>query len=112
MDPTPANLQWFSQLTAETNFPCQWIGLTQCNMLAPTYQAMVDYWIRDGRQRLDGAMEALTAVVAGRIRRQTGQPLEALDVVGDIGSIHKAVNDSDPFYRYEFVTSDRLPNSA
>lgn len=81
MDPTPANLQWFSELTAEAEFPCQWIGLTQCNMLTATYQAMVDYWIHDGRQRLDGAMEALTAVVAGRIRRETGQPLASTSLL-------------------------------
>jgi|GEM_PF-777303 len=111
INPTPGNLQWFSQLTAEAGFPCQWIGLTQCNMLAATYQSMVDYCIHNGRQRLDGAMEALTAVVAGRIRREAGQPLAAGHVVGDIGAIHQAVNDSDPFYRYGFVTSDRPPNS-
>jgi hypothetical protein len=110
MDPTPDNLQWFSGLTAEAEFPCQWIGLTQCNMLAATYPTMVDYWIHDGRQRLGGAMEAMTAALAGRLRRQTGQPLEAGDVVGDIGAIHQAVNNSDPFCRYEFTTADRPPS--
>jgi serine/threonine protein kinase len=82
IDPTTTNLQWFSQLTAETAYPCQWIGLTQCNMLVAKYPSLVDYWINDSRAHFEGARHSRKAA------RRFGDRWERVGNLGEGGQAH------------------------
>ena len=54
-------------------------------------------------------MDNLTAVISGRQDRQRNAPLVAADVVPDLAAIHRALNEHDPFYKYDFMVSDSPP---
>ena len=73
---------------------------------------IIDYYLRDGKERLAHAMNQLTALLARRQNREDGEPLSPLDVMGDLASIHDALNAHDPFYRYHYQTSDLPPSEA
>lgn len=107
--PTPGNLVWFSELTAGAECKCHWLGLDHLNLLASRYPDVIDWYLHDGRDRLAAALEPLAAVIAGRTRRRTGQPLTATDLYTDLVSIHHAINTHDPHYCYTFEVSHIPP---
>ncbi|MEN4446349.1 hypothetical protein [Mycobacterium sp. SM3041] len=110
LDLTDHNLaNWLKQLTADAKFPCETHGLLYCDTKAAQYPKVVDYYMRDGKERLQAAVDNLTAIIAHRVNRQPNEPLIATDVMSDLASIYKALNDHDPFYRYEFSVSDSPP---
>lgn len=110
LDLTDHNLaHWLKDLTADAEFPCETHGLLYCDTKAAQYPKVVDYYLRDGKDRLQAAMNNLTAIVARRDNRGPDQPLAATDVVSDLASIYNALNEYDPFYRYEFAVSDNPP---
>jgi hypothetical protein len=109
LDPTDNELRWFEELTTNSGFPCELNGLLFCDTLAANYPKVIDYYLRDGKDRLVAAMNSLTQVISGRANRQDNAPLAVGDVVSDLASIHRALNEFDPFYRYEFGVSDNPP---
>ncbi|UVO12340.1 hypothetical protein NM962_21155 [Mycobacterium sp. SVM_VP21] len=110
LDLTDHNLaNWLKELTAAAEFPCETHGLLYCDTKAAQYPKVVDYYMRDGKERLQAAVDNLTAIIARRVDRQRNEPLVATDVMADLASIYNALNDHDPFYRYEFGVSDSPP---
>ncbi|MDB5712586.1 MAG: hypothetical protein JWL96_4656 [Sphingomonas bacterium] len=109
LDLTSQNLGWLDDVTTSATFPCETNGLLFCDTMAANYPKIIDYYLRDGRERLEGAMNTLASIIAGRADRQLNEPLGAADVVSDIASIHKALNESDPFYHYDFAVSEKPP---
>lgn len=110
LDLTDHNLaQWLKDLTSDAEFPCETHGLLYCDTKAAQYPKIVDYYVRDGKERLEAAMNNLTAIIAHRSDRRSDESLVATDVISDLTSIYKALNDYDPFYRYEFAVSDNPP---
>lgn len=109
LDPTDHNLSWLSQVTQDAEFACEIKGLVWCDSMAAAYPAVVDYYLRDGKDRLEAQMNNLTAILSGRRNRQENDPLAPGDVVGDLASIHRALNACDPFYRYDYAVSDDPP---
>ncbi len=110
LDLTDHNLaNWLKELTVDAKFPCETHGLLYCDTKAAQYPKVVDYYMRDGKERLQSAVDNLTAIIARRVDRQPNEPLVATDVMSDLASIYKALNDHDPFYRYEFGVSDSPP---
>ncbi|UQX09359.1 hypothetical protein [Candidatus Mycobacterium methanotrophicum] len=110
LDVTDHNLaNWLKKLTAGAEFRCETHGLLYCDTKAAQYRKVVDYYMRDGKERLQAAVDDLTAIIARRVDRQPNEPLVATDVMTDLASIYNALNDHDPFYRYEFGVSDSPP---
>lgn len=110
LDLTDHNLaHWFDELTKDVGFPCETHGLLYCDTKAAQYPKIVDYYLHDGKDRLQAAMGDLTAILARRSGRQQDDPLIATDVMPDLRSIYGALNEHDPFYRYEFSVSDSPP---
>lgn len=110
LDLTDHNLaNWLRELTEDAEFPCETHGLLFCDTYASRYPNVVDYYHRDGKERLDSAMERLTQVISGREDRRRGDPLSPVDVATDLAAIHHALNEHDPFYRYDFAVSDGPP---
>lgn len=109
LDLTDHNLaQWLKDLTEGAEFPCETHGLLYCDTKAAQYPKIIDYYLRDGKDRLQAAVGDLAAIIANRTR-EADRPLAATDVVSDLTAIYRALNDHDPFYRYEVALSDSPP---
>ena len=109
MDLTDNELNWLKDVTAGAEFPCEPNGLLYCDTLASHYPQVIDYYLRDGKERLQGAINNLTALISDRKNRQENDALVPADVVSDLSSIYQALNDYDPFYHYNFGVSDTPP---
>jgi hypothetical protein len=110
LDLTDNELRWFhEELTRDCEFPCEINGLLYCDTMAATYPNVVDFYLRDGKDRVQAATDKLTDLLSGRLDRQQNDPLVTRDVVPDLTAIYGALNEHDPFYKYEFTVSDSPP---
>jgi hypothetical protein len=104
MDPTSEDEGWFRQLTAQVPFPCDWKGQLFWDSEATKHPQVIDYYLRDGKARLEGRVRDLQHLLD-----QPGMPLRAADISGRLESLRAAINRDDPHYRYEFSTSGTAP---
>jgi hypothetical protein len=104
MDPTSEDEEWFRQLTAQAPFPCAWKGQLFWDSEAAKHAHVVDYYLRDGKARLEGRVRDLQYLLA-----EPGTPLRAADIGGRLEDLRAAINRDDPHYRYEFSTSAAAP---
>ncbi|GAB20615.1 hypothetical protein GOEFS_121_00170 [Gordonia effusa NBRC 100432] len=109
LDPTPGNEGWFTTFTESAGFPCEWMGLNQVEYLVSQNPKVIDYYLRDGRERLQEQLDRLAGIIAGREGRSTGEPLEPIDVRNDLLDIYQAINEYDPHYRYEVSMTAQPP---
>jgi hypothetical protein len=106
MDPTSEDERWFRQLTAQAPFPCDWKGQLFWDSEAAKHAHVIDYYVRDGKARLEGRVRDLQHLLD-----QPGTPLRAADISGRLESLRAAINRDDPHYRYEFSTSATAPTA-
>jgi hypothetical protein len=104
IDPTSEDERWFRQLIAQAPFRCDWKGRLFWDSEAAKHAHVVDYYLRDGKARLEGRVRDLQYLLA-----QPGTPLRAADVGGKLEELRAAINRDDPHYRYEFSTSATAP---
>jgi hypothetical protein len=104
LDPTSEDEGWFRQLTAEAPFPCDWKGQLFWDSEATKHPHVLDYYLGDGKARLEGRVRDLRHLLA-----QPGAPLRAADVGGKLEELRAAINRDDPYYRYEFSPSATAP---
>lgn len=109
LDLTSQNLSWLDDFIGDVDFPCETHGLLLCDTLAAQYPNVIDYYLRDGRERLQAHMDNLTDLLSDRRDRQSGEPVRAADVYSDLASIYKALNACDPFYEYWIQASSAAP---
>jgi hypothetical protein len=104
MDQTSEDEEWFRELTARAPFPCDWRGQLFWDSEAAKHAHVIDYYLRDGKGRLEERVRDLQHLLA-----QPGVPLRAVDVRGTLEGLRIAINRADPHYRYEFSTSATAP---
>lgn len=114
LDPTKENyLDWFDdELTKGAEFPCAWRGLSYLEGLAGTYPEVVDYYVGNGKARVE---ELIAQMVTGfRLVKQSAEvahsgQLQPLDTVDGLRAIYAALNANDPLYRYSFAVDHAMP---
>jgi hypothetical protein len=104
MDPTSEDEAWFRQLTAQAPYHCDWKGQLFWDSEATKHPHVVDYYLRDGKARLEERVRDLQHLLT-----QPGTPLRAVDIGGKLEELRAAINRDDPHYRYEFSTSATAP---
>jgi hypothetical protein len=77
LDPTSEDEEWFRQLTAQAQFPCNWKGQLFWDCEASKHAHVIDYYLRDGKARLEGTARDLKHLLD-----QPGTPLRAADISG------------------------------
>jgi hypothetical protein len=113
LDLTDKNLGWLDQIIQGFDFPYEVNGLIYCDTLAANYPKVIDYYFRDGKERLAASLNDLTAIIAGRdSRRAQDEQLRPTDVTKDLAAIHRSLNASDPFYKYSFSVDDEPPSDV
>lgn len=108
LDPTREQYQWLLDEAADANVPfgVEWRGLRFLEGLAADYPQVIDYYLRDGKDRLDGSIAALRDLAQLPASR-SGTALEPADTVDRLRNLREALNRDDPHYRYDFeVTAD------
>ena len=68
VNPTNENLEWLEGFTAGHGLLAQWRGLNFLEGLAADYPSVIDYYLRDGKDRLQAALESLTTVLRTSMR--------------------------------------------
>jgi hypothetical protein len=104
IDQTSDDEEWFRELIARAPFPCDWKGQLFWDSEAAKHAHVIDYYLRDGKGRLEERVRDLQHLLA-----QPGVPLRAVDVGGTLEGLRIAINRADPHYRYEFSTSATAP---
>lgn len=110
-NPSNEALEWLDEVTAGSDIPHEWIGRTQLDTWAAENPRLVDYYFGDGADRLQELVAQ--ALLAGREAPQ-GEPGEALlgAVTERALSLQTALDEIDPFYRYEIeVRAGRIPDA-
>jgi hypothetical protein len=107
-NPSKEAIKWFDEvLTVDTDFSRSWKGLDYVDGLAAKYQDIIDYYLRDGKDRLEVTVKEFLAVVG----------LENTDItpsgsVESIENLHDRLNKFDPHYRYDFSVAALGPDGS
>lgn len=104
IDPTPDEQEWFEAMRSAAPFDCHWEGLPFWDGLAARHPYVIDYYLRDGRERIEKHAAALLDAVSPHLA-----PLTAGDVAGHLARLRQLLNETDPHYRYEFETGAEFP---
>jgi hypothetical protein len=108
LDGTHENHMWLATITNTTNDYEQWRGLAYLDGLAAKFPEVVDYYLADGRDRLQQAMQSLAAAIGiGGFPPPT--ELTGGSSIDGLAGIHETINKCDPHYRYDFAVSGTRP---
>jgi hypothetical protein len=110
LDPTREQYQWLKDQASALHVPfnIQWRGLGFLEGLAADYPQVIDYYLRDGRDRLEGSI-AILRDLAQLSASKSGAVLEPADVTVRLGNLREALNRDDPHYRYDFEVTGSEP---
>jgi hypothetical protein len=106
MDPSKEAEKWFEGLKKDAGFECEWKGETFVDGLAAKYPHVVDYYLRDGKARLENLLGEWADIV--QVLRDP-RPLLAADLVPTLEKVSLAINRDDPHFRYEFSITGSAP---
>ena len=112
LNPTREQYKWLKDQAADLGVPfkVEWRGLDFLEKLAADYPQVIDYYLRDGKDRLEGSIVVLRDLAQLSVSA-TGAALEPRDVVERLGNLRQALNRDDPHYRYDFEVTANLPYS-
>ncbi len=99
INPTLPETKWLADLTQGSDHSTGWKGLDFCEGLAAKYPDVLDYYLFDGKTRLEETIRDFL-VLAGfpaQVRIEPGKAYDSLE------AIHDALNAFDPHFRYDFL---------
>jgi hypothetical protein len=109
--PTTTSLKWFREMIDGQPFSCTWLGEDFLDGLASESPDVVDYYFRDGKDRLAVAL-AQFAQATGSGLRPADDELTPQDATSAILATHNLINSLDPHFRYDFSVDSRPPELA
>jgi hypothetical protein len=105
LDQSEADAAKFGLLVASGPFElCEWKGLAWLDALASEYPGVVDYYLADGKARLEEAHRDLMAVLGARASASDGADARA--TTDGLTALHRTLNRHDPLYRYDFAVGN------
>ena len=106
-NPTNEQLDWFTVLTEGVEFPRDWKGLDFVEGLVTKYPEVIDYYLHDGKERLEDVV-ARFLKLAG-MGNPVQPPSESRETIEEI---HKALNQFDPHFLYDFSVDSVLADGT
>jgi hypothetical protein len=100
-DATIPNLSWLAELTEGAAFSCDWRGLNFVDGLAAKYPDVIDYYFRDGKDRLEGTLRGFMSITNLGTASQGHVPASL--AVPTLQALHTTVNSIDPHYYYDLA---------
>ncbi|WP_156737779.1 hypothetical protein [Mycobacterium scrofulaceum] len=113
LDPTTENTEWFEELESSAYFPCVWEGLARVEGWAAAHRDIVDYYLRDGRERLMEEVARFVAVSAIPLNgplAATPEDFAGLEpdmVQNQLATLRDTLNRRDPHFQYDIAVSHR-----
>lgn len=102
LDQSEADAGKFDQLVADGPFElCEWRGLAWLDALASEYPEVVDYYLGDGKARLEQAQRDLMRILDTRDAAVGAANVAATS--DGLNALHRSLNRHDPLYRYDFA---------
>lgn len=99
-NPTNERLDWLRELTIDADFPTHWMDRATLETFAAENPALVEYYFGDGGERLN-RLQA-NAFRGGQALPEGVAAEDLLDAASArLLALSTALNDVDPFYRYE-----------
>lgn len=108
LNPSAAELDWFQNATASRPFAAYWFGLDRLESLAAEFPDVVDYYVGDGRRRVEQSIEQLRAL-AGIVPGGNSQLIAPADTTSPLAALYRTLNRDDPHFRYEFEVGAQPP---
>ena len=105
LDPTSEDDDWFRTLTADAPFESRWLGRVFWDSEASKYPYVIDYFFRDGKERLLSRIQTLHQLLAN-----PDSPPRPGDVVDALGRLRDELNSADPYYTYDFAVTGSPPS--
>ncbi|MEU8309831.1 hypothetical protein AB0C84_40300 [Actinomadura sp. NPDC048955] len=99
-EPTHERLEWLAELTAGHGIRVEWMGGRILDGMAARRPSLVEYFFGDGGERLQRLMTAALHAGTEVPAQKAGDDLLAA-VIGRHQALTAALNELDPFYRYE-----------
>lgn len=99
LEPTPQNETWLEELTQGSEIEIRWIGRALLDGWAADNPRLTDYFFGDGGRRLHELM-ALAFSGARPPADDEGEPL-LTSIQDRMRDLNRALDEVDPFYRYE-----------
>ena len=96
IDPTPGELEWFRNLRKRCLFPIEWCGKTWLDEKLAAFPDIRRYF-------LEGAKDEVYQLLL-ELGKEQARLTDVHDAVGRFKTIHKRLNEIDPYYRYEIAT--------
>jgi len=111
IDPTRAEIEWLEVVAREVEapFPCEFRGLPFLERMAADSPSVVDYYIGDGRDRLDLTLSRLADMLGLQKAEESGAVLTPTDAAGHLQAIGELLNGDDPHFYYEFSGTQTVP---
>jgi hypothetical protein len=110
MDPSPPEITWLTRAAARLKLPfkVEWRPLPFLEGLVTEYPEVIDYYLRDGRDRLEGLIADLRDLARLPVSA-TGAAVQPGDLTERLGALFLSLNRQDPHYRYEFEVTAEPP---
>jgi hypothetical protein len=110
LDPTKEQLEWLAEEAASLGVPfeVEWRGRSFLDGLAADNPQVIDYYLRDGKDRLQEAITVLRDLAQFSPSRAT-VAVEPNDVPRRLAVVLRALNGEDPHYRYDFEVTAGPP---
>lgn len=101
LDPTREQLRWLQHVTSQGDFPRTWHGLAYVEGLAAKYPDVIDYYLFEGKERLQDVLERFLTLAG--LQNPAQPPAASQHTLDDL---YQALNEFDPHYRYHFSVGE------
>lgn len=100
LNPTRTDLTRLRDLVKDAPFTAEWRGLTFIEGLAATYPEVIDYYLRNGNDRLRHAMGDMTTLIKGVDQQPSGDGVVDPDTIWPVLAAAQRLLDTDPHFTY------------
>jgi hypothetical protein len=105
VNPSKEQLAWVDEFTQGSGLFCTWLGIDYIEGLVTKFPEVVDYYFDNGRERVDETVSRYLSIL--HAVNPVPSPGESVQTLTDI---HKALNDNDPHFRYDYSVTGVGPD--
>ena len=98
LKPSAEELAWLTQYLTSKGVAGEWFGLSKIEGLAAKHPDVVDYYVGDGRTRLEESIRLLRDLTGFPEASDPGAVVSVSESTGMLSALYGALNRDDPLY--------------